>query len=43
MVEDRQMPEVRAVPVNQHVIATIGGKTIELRADAVAAQLPAQT
>ncbi|MGL4176115.1 MAG: transposase [Dermatophilaceae bacterium] len=33
---------VLAVPVNQRVIATVAGKVGELRADALAAQLPAQ-
>jgi SRSO17 transposase len=42
MLEERQMPYVLAVPVNQHVIATVAGKVTELRADALAAQLPAQ-
>ena len=46
MLEERQMPYVLAVPVNQRVIATIdenaAGKVTELRADALAAQLPAQ-
>ena len=42
MLEARQMPYVLAVPVNQHVIAVVDGKVTELRADALAAQLPAQ-
>ena len=46
MLEERQMPYVLAVPVNQRVIATVpdegAGKLVELRADALAAQLPAQ-
>jgi SRSO17 transposase len=42
MLEERQMPYVLAVPVNQRVIATVAGKVTELRADALAAQLPAQ-
>jgi len=42
MLEERHMPYVLAVPVNQRVIATIGGKVTELRADALAAALPAQ-
>jgi len=46
MLEERQMPYVLAVPVNQHVIATItdhgAGKVTELRADALAKKLPAQ-
>jgi len=42
MLEERQMPYVLAVPVNQRVIATVGGKVTELRADALAARLPTQ-
>lgn len=46
MLEERQMPYVLAVPVNQRVIATIGGegagKVAEVRADALAKMLPAQ-
>ena len=42
MLEERQMPYVLAVPVNQRVIAIVAGKVTELRADALAAQLPAQ-
>jgi SRSO17 transposase len=42
MLEDRQMPYVMAVPVNQRVIARCSGKVREFRADALAAQLPAQ-
>ncbi len=42
MLEERQMPYVLAVPVNQHVIATVEDKLAELRADALAARLPAQ-
>lgn len=42
MLEERQMPYVMAVPVNQRVIARRNGKVRELRADALAAQLPAQ-
>ena len=46
MLEEHQMPYVLAVPVNQRVIATVGGegagKVAELRADALAAQLPGQ-
>ena len=42
MLEESQMPYVLAVPVNQHVIATVQGKLTELRADALAARLPAQ-
>lgn len=42
MLEERRMPYVLAVPVNQHVIATVAGKVAELRADALATQLPVQ-
>ena len=42
MLEERQMPYVLAVPVNQRVIALVEGKVAELRADALAARLPAQ-
>ncbi|WP_397217824.1 IS701 family transposase [Nocardioides terrisoli] len=46
MLEERQMPYVMAVPVNQRVIAAVddgdGPKVRELRADALAAMLPAQ-
>jgi SRSO17 transposase len=42
MLEERQMPYVMAVPVNQRVIALLEGKVAELRADAVAKTLPAQ-
>jgi len=42
MLEERQMPYVLAVPVNQQVIATIEGRVRELRADALATHLPAQ-
>jgi SRSO17 transposase len=42
MLEERQMPYVLAVPVNQHLIATVEGKVTELRADALAARLPGQ-
>jgi SRSO17 transposase len=42
MLEERQMPYVLAVPVNQRVIATIEGRVSELRADALATHLPAQ-
>jgi SRSO17 transposase len=46
MLEERGMPYVLAVPVNQRVIATIdesgASKVAELRADALAARLPAQ-
>jgi SRSO17 transposase len=47
MLEERGMPYVLAVPVNQRVIATIeengASKVAELRADALAARLPVQT
>ena len=43
MLEERQMPYVLAVPVNQHVIATVDGKVAELRADDLGSRLPAQT
>ena len=42
MLEERGMPYVLAVPVNQHVIADVGGKLTELRADALAKVLSAQ-
>jgi SRSO17 transposase len=42
-LEHRAMPYVLAVPVNQHVIATVDGRVRELRADALAASLPAQS
>lgn len=42
MLEERQMPYVLAVPVNQHVIARADGKVTELRADALAQLLPTQ-
>jgi len=42
MLEERQMPYVLAVPVNQRVIAVVQGKVAELRADALAARLPVQ-
>jgi SRSO17 transposase len=46
MLEERGMPYVLAVPVNQRVIATIeengARKVAELRADALAARLPVQ-
>jgi SRSO17 transposase len=41
-LEQRGMPYVLAVPVTQHVIATVDGKPIERRADTLAAALPAQ-
>jgi SRSO17 transposase len=42
MLEERELPYVLAVPVNQHVIATLDGKLTELRADELAAHRPAQ-
>lgn len=42
MLEQRAMPYVLAVAVNQRVIATVDGRIRELRADALAATLPAQ-
>ena len=42
MLEERGMPYVLAVPVNQHVIAVVDGKVTELRTDALARQLSAQ-
>lgn len=42
MLEERQMPYVLAVPVNQRVMATVGGRITELRADELAAKLPGQ-
>jgi SRSO17 transposase len=42
MLEERQMPYVLTVPVNQRVIATIEGRVTELRADTLATHLPAQ-
>lgn len=42
MLEEREMPYVLAVPVNQRVFATIDGTVAELRADTLAARLPAQ-
>ncbi|MEO7068969.1 MAG: IS701 family transposase [Nostocoides sp.] len=42
MLEGRGMPYVLAVPVNQRVIAWQEGRVRELRADALAAALPAQ-
>ena len=41
-LEERQMPYVLAVPVNQHVIAHLDGRVTELRADALAKTLPAR-
>lgn len=42
MLEERQMPYVMAVPVNQRVIARHNEKVGEFRADGLAAMLPAQ-
>ena len=42
MLEERQMPYVLAVPVNQRVIARVEEKVSELRADALAKTLPTQ-
>lgn len=42
MLEERGMPYVLAVPVNQRVIADVAGRVAELRADALAKLLPAQ-
>ncbi len=42
MLEERQMPYVMAVPVNQRVIAVVEGKVAEPRADALAAMLAPQ-
>jgi len=42
MLEERQMPYVLAVPVNQRVIALVDGNLAELRADALARRLPPQ-
>ena len=41
-LEQRRMPYVLAVPVNQHVITTVENKIAERRADTLAARLPAQ-
>ena len=41
-LEQRRMPYVLAVPVNQHVIAAIDNTIVEPRADALIAMLPAQ-
>ncbi len=43
LLEERGMPYVLAVPVNQRVFATIEGRVAELRADALAAGLSAQS
>ncbi len=42
MLEQRAMPCVLAIPVSQRVIAETCGRIAELRADALAASLPAQ-
>jgi SRSO17 transposase len=42
ILEQRGMPYVLAVPVNQHVITTVENKIAERRADTLAARLPAQ-
>ena len=42
MLEERQMPYVLAVPVNQRVIATVHGTIPQMRADELAAMLPGQ-
>lgn len=42
MLEDRQVPYVLAVPVNQRVITLLEGRIRELRADDLAARLPGQ-
>ena len=42
MLEERQMPYVMAVPVNQRVIARRNEEVGEFRADGLAAMLPAQ-
>ncbi len=42
MLEERDMPYVLAVPVNQRVFASLDGRVGELRTDALAARLPAQ-
>jgi len=41
-LEERGMPYVLAVPVNQHVIATVENTIVERRADKLIAPLPAQ-
>jgi SRSO17 transposase len=40
MLEERRMPYVLAVPVNQRVITTVAGRITEIRADELAAKLP---
>jgi len=42
LLEQREMPYVLAVPVNQRVIATVEGRVVERRADELIATLPAQ-
>lgn len=42
MLEERQMPYVLAVPVNQRVTATVHGRIAQLRADELAGILPGQ-
>ncbi len=42
MLEERLMPYVLAVAVNQRVIATVAGRIAQLRADELAAMLPGQ-
>jgi len=42
MLEERGMPYVLAVPVNQQVTAQVAGRVTELRADELAELLPAQ-
>ena len=42
MLEERQMPYVLAVAVNQRVIATVDGRIAQLRGDELAAMLPGQ-
>jgi SRSO17 transposase len=42
LLEQRGMPYVLSVPVNQHVIATVDDRVIERRADELIATVPAQ-
>jgi SRSO17 transposase len=42
LLEERTMPYVLAVPTSQRVIVAVDGRPAELRADALAARLPAQ-
>jgi SRSO17 transposase len=42
MLEERAMPYVLAVPVNQRVIAAVDGRVVEARADALAATVAPQ-